>query len=402
MSLSMLQRRALRSWRIFNIWNSESPEPLHQHTISLGEGVRQFLPIPWTRLLVVVAQTNIHLRDWGTHASSVVVVLQAKELAFVIVRHYWVESIERDVLIVALTTKLNGGIESTTKLQFFAIDPDKLSTTHLKTITMLYSTTHLALMSSHLALVGHTASGVNYIHSFEVSYLPTLSVIARATLHIASQQSLSTSSFTILDDRHFLLASQITLAIYKLSRRAVSPGGSPGPPKPRNPSWMRYYNHYEFLSPPAISPVSISSVTSCRRISVCCGSSLRSVSMSSDTRPRVQLSRWPLIDPIPVSLVVSTGVRAGVYCRPQSAQLFCSSHTFTTFRMDNFTDQHPFATGPWPETRDSKLRGSFMYESESPSQLKSLHMDEGEGRIMFMLRPSWPEDSATAVVLELA
>ncbi|KAJ7029030.1 hypothetical protein C8F04DRAFT_47963 [Mycena alexandri] len=228
------------------------------------------------------------------------------------------------------------------------------------------------------------------MRSLKVSYLPTPSVLAKPLVYIGTQGTLVACSFAIMDDTHFLLAGPVGVAVYKLSDRAKP---STGFPRRLKPCWQQRYDDYEFVSRPPLGPIVEHHRTGDKSIAVCSGTFLRRIFMSNDRRARFRLSVHSLVDPVPVYLGMTGGNRIGLYRRPYSSSMF------TTFGMGNVPDSHPLTEARAVRGED---RGSVVYRAGLQDVLEpgSLSIDEGEGRIAFMLR-SHTRRLSKVVILEI-
>ncbi|KAJ7018555.1 hypothetical protein C8F04DRAFT_1327384 [Mycena alexandri] len=389
MSLEDLRTRVIRAARIFDAWRSDSVVPKRVHTLPLLMGTRQLLVIPWTRLIVAVDGDAVYLRDWATGLCRPVPVCLGPHLFLLTVKTFWIDSIARNVIVVAMARRQDGD------LQLFVVDLDNtndFSATHLATVKFEYPVTTFALQDQHLAVVGYTGSRSYYLQSLKISYLSPVTVSNRAMVYIETQGALAACSFAILDDTHFLLAGPIGVAVYKLFPRILA--STSADPKRIKHCWEHRYAAWELVTRPNLGPVTFHPRTGHRSIAVCSGSFLRRVFMSNADRARFRLSSRPLINPVPVHLGVASGPQIGLYRRPYT------SPTFTTFRMGGLIDSHPLSEGKTAQVGD---RGGVIYRVALDEVLEpgSLHIDEGEGRILFMLG-SRARHFLKAVVLEIA
>jgi hypothetical protein len=102
-----------------------------------------------------------------------------------------------------------------------------------------------------------------------------------------------------------------------------------------------------------------------------------------------------VLERLPSYIGMTSGFRTGVLRRPLVPRFW-----FTTFALSNDPqDFHPFlySTGPYID-----VKGSVVYHADSVNRVEagSVHMDEDEGRLIFIQRCS-ATVSQVLVVLEL-
>ncbi|KAJ7039524.1 hypothetical protein C8F04DRAFT_293330 [Mycena alexandri] len=275
MSIAALRTRVAEASRVFASWRSDIVEPRRIHTLPLPPGTRQLLAIPWTRVLVIVQDETVYLRDWGTWFMRTVPVSIGPQLYILTTKTFWVDTLQRNVIVVAMAYRQNG-THLRSELQLFVVDFDldesgEFTVAPIVTVKFEHPITSFALIDQHLAVVGHTARHTYYMRSLKVSYLPTPSVLAKPLVYIGTQGTLVACSFAIMDDTHFLLAGPVGVAVYKLSDRAKP---STGFPRRLKPCWQQRYDDYEFVSRPPLGPIVEHHRTGHKSIAVCSGTFL--------------------------------------------------------------------------------------------------------------------------------
>lgn len=189
-----------------------------------------------------------------------------------------------------------------------------------------------------------------------------------------------------------MLANPSCIAVYRLSARVAMPFDLKS--RRLRPCWEHHYSNCEITSRPPLGPVVVNPSNGERSISVCGGSFVRCVFMASGPRPQFRLSKGLLVHRIPTYLGITTGLRVGLYRRPYL------SPRFTTFRLgDRVVDLHPISH---ESERYAKDTGSISFHSGLGEILEPglLQIDEGEGRVVFVLRKI-ARRTARVVVLQL-
>ncbi|KAJ7806012.1 hypothetical protein B0H13DRAFT_1929843 [Mycena leptocephala] len=391
MILVQLQARLLKAHRIFKAWRSMSVNPAHIHTISVKEGLREILLVPWTQIIVTMDEYTVRLRDWGSGASCLVPLELGTDMLVLSVKIFWVETIGQNVLIVAVS---NGRSSPTIRnvLHFFAVDSSGPLSTFLAAVEFPHTLSDFSLSDKHLAVVGYTGLLSYFIQSLEISYDSPPSVSTKAAVRVGAQVcskhfhlvragmlrspqgTLAASSFAILDATHFLLANPAGLAVYRLSERTLASRTT----RRIRACWEHQYPSYDLLPRPPLGPIVVDRANSQISITICSGNFIRRLFMTTEQRPQFRLSKQPLVER-PVYLGIIGGFRTGIYRQPYWTT------GFTTFQLvDATADLHPLASQSDPLS----ARGSVAYHLGDHDFIEptSLKLDEGEGRIMFVQR----------------
>ncbi|KAJ7668889.1 hypothetical protein B0H17DRAFT_1142357 [Mycena rosella] len=151
---------------------------------------------------------------------------------------------------------------------------------------------------------------------------------------------------------------------------------------------------YEILTRPPLSQILTNPITGGKSISICGGHCIRCLFMMDDLRPQFRLAKRSLINCIPVFLGITAGTNIGLYRHPYA------SPTFVSFSPgDDMSDFHLVSH---IADQDSNCKGSICYTTGSQEFLgpDSLFIEEGEGRVIFILRRH-AKQIARVVVLEL-
>ncbi|KAJ7773125.1 hypothetical protein B0H16DRAFT_1765902 [Mycena metata] len=375
MELSALRRRVVKAWQIFDAWGCRGVEPRHTHSVPLKDDVRHLVAIPGTRLLVLLCNDHAYLQDWLTGSSTEIHAHRSDDCLYLTsVKHFWVDAIGRNVLVVYLAARgVNPELRS--ELQMFVVDEAATTASLLGTVEVPTILSGFTLSNDDLVVFGSTGSRPHFLCSFVVFYATTpVQIRLNAEIQISPPGSLSASSVAILDRTHFLLANPAGITIYNLSEKTLSSVGSHV--RRIRPCWEHRYSSTDFLSRPPLGPV------------------LTNPTDGEKDRIRFRIAERTLIDRIPVYLGIAAGSRVGLYRRPWTSQVF------TTFRLPGGSkDLHPFSYDVVGRRDD---RGSIAYAAgmQETLEVNTLYIDEVEGRIVFMLR-THGRRSAKAVILEL-
>ncbi|KAJ7154311.1 hypothetical protein C8R43DRAFT_949960 [Mycena crocata] len=363
--LDDLKSRLVQSHRVFNA---------RTHTVNLGNDIRLLLAVPWSRLLVLLEGHSVFLRDWNTGATSLVPVHRSDQV-IVGVKLFWEQSLTRNVLVVHLAKGFRGP-DFSVELQLFAINTEALSAVHLATIEIPHAVTAFAMI-----LITSDAR-------------PT--IISHKVARFYPQGILSASSLAILDGSHVMLANPAGMAVYCLEDLQDSEDVDRVKFRHIRSCWQHLHLTSDVMSRPPLGPLLIDPSTGEMSQSICGGNFIRTLYVAPGKPYRFRLSKTMLIDRLPVYLGIAAGTRIGVYRRPYS------SPTFTTFPLSSGgSDMHPFSSRPECLRR---VKGSIFYRCSLQDMLEpgSLAVDEGEGRIMFMLHSrSNPRRPTRAVIIEL-
>ncbi|KAJ7039715.1 hypothetical protein C8F04DRAFT_1178435 [Mycena alexandri] len=372
MDLSALRQRVVKAWRIFDSWGSRGVEPRHTHSVPLSDDVRNLVAIPGTRVLVLLCDDRVYLQDWLTGSSTEIQVHRLDDRLYLTsVKHFWVDIIGRNVLVLYLAAR---GVACVAAVVLFGLTPSP-GTVDVPTIVSGFM-----LSNNDLVVFGTTGGRPHFLCSFVVSYATT-------------PGSLSASSIAILDRTHFLLANPTGITIYNLSEKTLASVGSHV--RRIRPCWEHRYGSTDFLSRPPLGPVLTNPADGGKSVSVCGGTYLRCVYMAPvKGNKRFRIAERTLIDRVPVYLGIAAGSRVGLYRRPWTSQVF------TTFRLPGGSpDLHPFSYEV-AGRRDDKGSIAYAVGMQETLEPNTLHVDEVEGRIVFMLRMHGRR-SAKAVILEL-
>ncbi|KAJ6510105.1 hypothetical protein C8R47DRAFT_1065317 [Mycena vitilis] len=382
MSIPALQSRLLEARKIFRAWRTKNAEPSSVQTILLENEVLHLTVIPWTSLLVIAEYRTVLLRDWCSHEQCTVPVTRANDMFVFAIQVFWVNRLERNLLVVGLS---NRGCSSPprTELQIFSVDADKPSAAFLILVEFPSVIFAFSLVEAHLAVIGHTRQWGYFIQSLVLSYKSMATTFARATVRVGAQPSLAASSFTILNETHFLIANAAGIKVYRLSTRTLAHKD----PRPRRirPCWEHTYGGYEILSRPPLGQVIVDHNRQ-TSVSICGSHHICRLSMTDQSQPRFRLLERTCGQRVMFSLGgIAAGLRVGVYRRPYSVP------GFATFPLvDTTADFHPFGltSTSFISRSDGVDRGSVTYALEENDILEpgSLNVDEGEGRLVFLLR----------------
>ncbi|KAJ7783148.1 hypothetical protein B0H16DRAFT_1495573 [Mycena metata] len=386
LSLSALKNRIAKSHRIFRLWRSEYVNPQRTRVLPVNAKILRVVAIPWTTLLVTAEATSVVLHNWATKLTRVVPVVWNDSMRIFDIRIFWIQSIRRNVLVVGLSNRYHDPPHRT-ELQLFVVDVDEPSAVYLTTAKFPYWISTFVLAEARLAVVGHTHTWTYFIHAMDVCYIPIGPPVTIAIASLGRHWPVPASSFTIMDDSHYLFAGPHGVAVYKLSQTNFKANESI--PIHVRPCWQHEYSEYEVVYRPILGHVFFDPVKRHRTVSLCSGAYLRRVIMMPNDEFR--LTESVLVEGIPLNWGgLAAGLHVGVYHRP------LGSPAFRTFRMtDNAVDVHPFTSTLSVNRSDG---GSVSHRIKGVPVPGTLLMDEGEGRIMFMLRIS--SRRASIVVLE--
>ncbi|KAJ7040608.1 hypothetical protein C8F04DRAFT_1177946 [Mycena alexandri] len=379
MDLSALRRRVVKAWRIFDAWGSRGVEPRHTHSVPLSDDVRHLVAIPGTCVLVLLCDDRVYLQDWLTGSSTEIQVHRLDDRLYLTsVKHFWVDVIGRNVLVLYLAAR-GVGSELRSELQMFVVDEEATTASLLGTVDVPTIVSGFTLSNDDLVVFGTTGGRPHFLCSFVVSYATTpVHIRLNAEIKISPAGSLSASSIAILDRTHFLLANPTGITIYNLSEKTLASVGSHV--RRIRPCWEHRYGSTDFLSRPPLGPVLTNPADGGKSVSVCGGTYLRCVYMAPvKGNKRFRIAERTLIDCIPVYLGIAAGSRVGLYRRPWTSQVF------TTFRLPGGSpDLHPFSYEV-AGRRDDK--GSIAYAAGMQETLEpnTLHVDEVEGCITYKL-----------------
>ncbi|KAJ6510104.1 hypothetical protein C8R47DRAFT_1065316 [Mycena vitilis] len=396
-----LQARVMKARRVFNSWRTQSVKPKIVCWMPLDQRARQLLLIPGTTLFVVEETYDLRLCDWKSGAVCTVP-LERSNASPVSLKVVWVQSVRRNVLVVASSYGTIGSRPRPvvlSEINIFVVDACGPSVNYIATARFADQVMGYSLSEDHLAVVGCSRLGAKryFIHSLGVVYHSLCDDLGSAKrtysrhchrirwgFMVEPQGNLAASSFAILDDTHFLLANPSGIAVFKLSADVPTT-------EPVKACWRRRYMSRDVLPRPLLTPASADCVNGRISMSICSRNFLRHFSMTIEDNPRFTLSERPLFTR-PAYLSVTGACHVGVYRRHYSAG-------FTTFALTD-TDLHPFAAAATSEV------GSVVHRLDEGDAIQpsSISMDEGAGRIAFLqLTPRiLGGEAARVVVLELA
>ncbi|KAJ7783146.1 hypothetical protein B0H16DRAFT_1495568 [Mycena metata] len=166
------------------------------------------------------------------------------------------------------------------------------------------------------------------------------------------------SSLTILGEHHFLLTNL---------RRV-------------RPTWIHWYETNEFLYRPPLGPVRIEPITGELSVTICSGRYLRRVFMSREEPRQFRVSKREILARLPEGWEVAGGFGVGVYHIPGTSYPLS---VFSFFNASEAVSSHPFRL---------RLRGgpqgcgSLLRSLEGVMEPGTLDVDEGEGRLAYLMQ----------------
>ncbi|KAJ7093649.1 kinase-like domain-containing protein [Mycena crocata] len=251
-----LQSRVTRALKVFLAWRSEDVTPKRIRTLAVNRRVRQLVAVPWTRTIVLLLDDSVSLQNWDSNKSVDVPLDHHDGLFLIAIDVFWVESISQNVLVVSRGCVTRFGHHVRSELQLFAINDTSLSAVLLTKIEVPFSICAFTLSDRSLGAIGHTGTRVYYMQSAVLTYGAGVKVTTKAFVRISLRGTLASSSFTILDDDHFLIANPTGLfppfpmriaRHYNLNWRvAVSICTMVRPVKPKTP--LKKTEGHRFLS----------------------------------------------------------------------------------------------------------------------------------------------------------
>ncbi|KAJ7186938.1 hypothetical protein C8R46DRAFT_1024909 [Mycena filopes] len=385
-SIAALKNRVLTKYKVFLAWQTKSVRPKRIRTLPVDGRTHQLVSIPWTKLVVVADDDTVSLLNWATKSTSTIPVTWAADLLIFAIKIFWIESIGRNVIVVALSNRYESSVGCSrplvrTELQLFIVDVAGSSAAFLAKATFSHWVSTFDLSGNNLAVVGHSSQRSYFIRCLDVRYDVHVDPPTVLVVRLGRRWPVASCSFAILDPTHYLLAGPLGVVVYKFSLgRTRDDSVCP-------PCWYSKYEFFEVVFRPPLGPILVDPVSGDRTMSFCSGEFIRQFSMT--TGEDFCLSETSLVDRVPLNWGLTRGLRTGIHHKP------FVPHTFTAFPFfSSKGDLHPFGS---PASR--RNCGTVLYNVNGIIEPHSLNMDESEGRIVFMRRVS--STRATVVILEL-
>ncbi|KAJ7739530.1 hypothetical protein B0H16DRAFT_1465187 [Mycena metata] len=382
-AIDVLQARVSHSLRVYNAWRTNGAKLQHERSMSVDDSVRRVRMIPGTRILILVEECAVRLQAWGSDISQQIPLDLDEHFEVFDVKIFWVDSLQCNIIIVGTTNRKHGP-SLCNALKLFRLDIQGPFGVHLLTTSFPHWISAFSLMDDQLVVVGHRLPRKYFLQTFKVVYGHPGSLVPVFNVTLGSN-TIGASSLTILDGTHFLFANDVGLSVYRLSMRKEMHSGVP---RRITPCWSYKYARFDYLSRPPVGPVVFDCTTGDKSVAICGGKFLRRLVMTAHRPSRFLLSEVDLVAHVPVYLGITAGLRLGLCHIP------FHSPTFRTFQLfGGRVDDHPFSS------RHSTDGGSLAYRLVSGIvEPRSVDMDEGEGRLVFLLRTT---NSMYMVMLEL-
>ncbi|KAJ7665237.1 hypothetical protein DFH06DRAFT_1323633 [Mycena polygramma] len=375
-----LRSRVMRAWLVHEAWKTPHLIPRATRVIPVHYEVRRMLVVPGTGLFVTLVNNDICIRDWVSGSNVPVALHPAADMTTVVsIRLLWADCLATWVLFVHLAGAPVGQ-DPRGVLELFSVDAVSGFATHLTTAAVPCFVLGVDLRDDHFALVGHChrVPKVFEILSFRLHPRPpvSLQLFASACLQVPvrSPVALGIASFSIIDNRRFVLAGPRGIIIYRMG---LSP---PDRALPRlRPMWTHFYRTPDILARPPIGAFQ-NSADGKVSFTVFSGGYLRFVATAPE-RKRAFAVTAQRIDKTPVYFGVTSGFRVGIYRRPYSTPMI------TTFSLrGEQAELHPFY---YSVEHPPPSKGSIIYR-----------LDEEQGRVLFLVR-SHSRPYCNVVVLDL-
>ncbi|KAJ7815293.1 hypothetical protein B0H13DRAFT_1924263 [Mycena leptocephala] len=286
------------------------------------------------------------------------------------------------------------GSAPASELQLFSLDASTTSAVYLTTVRIPHAIWGVDISGNLLAVIGDGFSDTRCVRSFEIDFRPTCSVGVRGVFSVEVSVRLGLTSFALTGDGRFVLVGSRGVLVCEMP--VTGPRTSGEEPISLCPVWTYLFTQgFPVPVQPQLAPIVTASDGS-KSLFACCGGYQRCLFMSKPGQIRsYMVTEKCVLERLPSYIGMTSGFRTGVLRRPLVPRFW-----FTTFALSNDPqDFHPFlySTGPYID-----VKGSVVYHADSVNRVEagSVHMDEDEGRLIFIQRCS-ATVSQVLVVLEL-
>ncbi|KAJ7683351.1 hypothetical protein B0H17DRAFT_1205214 [Mycena rosella] len=354
-----LRARATKALLIHEAWRRLDHTPRIVHTILIPSRhhIRRLVPVPWSRFVLLLVAKDIVVQDWLSGQMSRVPLPAYPDVVLHSVQVFWVESIASNVLVAYLT--LTGVLQ---KLLFFAMDIRSGLASFLVDMIAPDGLVRVDLRGNNLAILCVVGLLVR-ICTFEISFLPVVSVFPRTVLQVVTQRTPSQSLFLILDWNRFLVASTVGVSVFEIPAEALE--HTVHRTWMASPLWEFVYRVYDTdTRPPRLGPL-IKGENGTMLLSLPRAGHLRVLTIpfkSSKFRMSERLLGSRLPD-------IATGVQIGVYRH-------LSVPYFVTFAHCEGSVGHPLCYDVDDRECSTLRMGSIAYKAAEG--YRSLEIDKGQ------------------------